>query len=65
MGLQSIVLEKKIIKVFIPQAVKAAFGIDFQLPGELKIVLELYCLFIWVGHSFPFSILAPTVTNCC
>lgn len=56
---------KKCIRVFIQHVVEAAFGIDFQLPGELRIVLQLHCLFIWVGQPFPFSILAPTVTNCC
>lgn len=56
---------KKIIRVFIQHTVEAAFGIDIQLPSEIKIVLELHCLFIWVGQFFPFSILAPTVTECC
>lgn len=64
MSLQSVVLEK-IFRGFIQHVIEAAFGIDFQLPGELKIVLELHCLFIWVGQSLPFSILALTVTNCC
>lgn len=64
MDLQSLVLEK-IMKVFIQCGVEAAFGVDFQLPGELEIVIELHCLFIWVGKSFSFSILAPTVRNCC
>lgn len=64
MGLQSLVLEKN-MKVFIQCVVEAAFGVDFQLPGELKIVIELHCLFIWVGKPFSFSMLAPTETNCC